>query len=161
MHLRKYTGQLFLLSGCTAILLLSSFVKPVSDLGQLSARRVVVNDSVPVKEIDESIFQRVETEASFPGGFTGWKEFLEKNLKADVPVRKKAPVGNYTVMVQFVVDKEGNISDIKPLTDHGYGMEKEVVRILKKSPKWIPAVQNGRPVRAYRKQPVTFVVTQN
>ena len=71
---------------------------------------------------------------------------------------KRRPAGSYTVIIQFVVDKEGNISEIKPLTNRGYGMEKEVIRILEKSPKWTPAYQDNRPVKAYRKQPVTFVV---
>ena len=64
------------------------------------------------------------------------------------------------VMVQFVVDKEGRVTDIKPLTKFGFGMEEEVIRILKKSPPWIPAIQFGRSVKAYRKQPVTFVVAR-
>jgi len=70
-----------------------------------------------------------------------------------------APQGIYTVMVQFTVDKYGYITDIKALTNHGYGMEKEVIKLLKKSPKWSPAFQDGRNVKAYRRQPVTFTVS--
>ncbi|MEQ1678624.1 MAG: energy transducer TonB, partial [Chitinophagaceae bacterium] len=44
------------------------------------------------------------------------------------------------------------------LTNHGYGMEEEAMRVIKKGPKWTPAVQNGRQVKAYRKQPITFQV---
>ena len=62
------------------------------------------------------------------------------------PVDNGAPEGTYTVYVQFVVDKEGNISDVKALTNHGYGMEEEAVRVIKKGPNWTPAIQNGRPV---------------
>jgi protein TonB len=58
-----------------------------------------------------------------------------------------------------VVDKEGNISDLRALTNHGYGMEQEAVRVIQKGPKWTPAQQNGRHVKAYRKQPITFQVT--
>jgi protein TonB len=57
------------------------------------------------------------------------------------------------------VDKEGNISDVRPLSSHGFGMEEEAMRVIKKGPKWSPAVQNGRQVKAYRKQPITFVVS--
>jgi protein TonB len=64
------------------------------------------------------------------------------------------------VVVQFIVAKDGTVSDIKALTRYGYGMEQEVVRIIKKSPKWSPAQQNGRTVNAYRKQPITFVVQE-
>jgi protein TonB len=62
-------------------------------------------------------------------------------------------------VVQFIVDKEGNISDVKALTNQGYGMEDEAVRVIKKGPNWTPAQQNGRYVKAYRKQPITFVVS--
>jgi protein TonB len=85
---------------------------------------------------------------------------LQTNLKADIPVRRKAPAGIYTVVVQFIVDKKGSISDIEALTAFGYGMEGEVVRVLRKSPKWLPAQMNGGPVKAYRKQPITFEVTE-
>lgn len=103
-------------------------------------------------------FERVEIEASYPGGLEAWKKFLLKNLKAEVPVNNNAPIGQYTVIVQFIVDREGAVSDIKALTNHGYGMEEEVIRIIKKSGTWSPATQGGRTVKAYRKQPVTFLV---
>jgi protein TonB len=111
------------------------------------------------KEDDENkVFEKVEIEASFPGGESGWRRFLERNLDPNVPVDNGAPEGQYTVWVQFIVDKEGNISDVKALTNHGYGMEDEAVKTIKRGPKWVPAQQNGRQVKAYRKQPITFVV---
>jgi protein TonB len=58
------------------------------------------------------------------------------------------------------VNENGKLSDIKPLTKYGYGMEEEVVRLMKTSPDWIPAMQNGRNVTAYKKQTVTFVITE-
>lgn len=109
---------------------------------------------------DSTIFTAVDKEAYFTGGDEAWRNFLIANLKADVPVRKKAPAGTYTVIIQFIVDTEGNVSDIKALTEWGYGMEAEVMRLLRKSPKWVPAILKGRPVKAYRKQPVTFVVIE-
>jgi periplasmic protein TonB len=111
------------------------------------------------KEEDENkIFEKVEVEASFPGGEREWRKYLERNLDANTPVDNGAPEGSFTVVVQFIVDKEGNISDVRPLTKHGFGMEDEAVKIIKKGPKWVAAIQNGRSVKAYRKQPVTFVV---
>jgi hypothetical protein len=107
---------------------------------------------------NEKIFGKVEIEATFPGGNTGWRKFLELNLRSDIPVNKGAPAGIYTVWIQFVVDKHGVISDIKPLTSWGFGMEEEVVRVIRKAPNWEPAIQNGKPVKAYRKQPVAFQI---
>jgi protein TonB len=112
------------------------------------------------KEEDENkIFDKVEIEAKFPGGDAKWRQYLERNLSANVPVDNGAPEGTYTTVIQFVVDKEGNISDVRPMTSHGYGMEEEAMRVIKKGPAWTPAVQNGRQVKAYRKQPITFQVT--
>lgn len=133
-------------------------------ISTISAPLFAQSTSTPAKdsleEDDFEIFDRVEIEASYPGGETAWRRFLEQNLNAAVPANKKAPVGVYTVVVQFVVDKEGKVSAIKPLTTYGYGMEEEVVRILRKAPRWNPAIQDGRQVRAYRKQPVTFMVME-
>jgi protein TonB len=112
------------------------------------------------KDDDENkVFEKVEVEAAFPGGEREWRKYLERNLDANTPVDGGAPEGTYTVQIQFIVDKEGAISDVKALTSHGYGMEEEAVKVIKKGPKWVPAVQNGRQVKAYRKQPITFVVS--
>ena len=104
---------------------------------------------------------RTQSEAEFAGGNGAWRNFLTHNLNASTPVEKGAPEGIYTVIVRFIVDKDGIISDIKPETNFGYGMEAEVVRILKSSPPWIPAIQYGISVNAYRRQPITFLVEDN
>ncbi|MDP4262984.1 MAG: energy transducer TonB [Bacteroidota bacterium] len=107
-----------------------------------------------------TIFTKVEKEAYFPGGLQSWNKFLEKNLNAGVPVENGAPIGKYTVTIQFIVDIDGKLSGFKALSGQGYGMENEVIRVLQKSPRWIPAVQDGHPVKAYRKQSFTFYVTK-
>ena len=110
------------------------------------------------KEDENKIFEKVEIEASFKGGEGAWRKYLERNLNPSAPVDNGAPEGTYTVFVQFVVSKDGSISDVRALTKHGYGMEEEAVRVIKKGPAWTPAIQNGRSVNAYRKQPITFQV---
>lgn len=111
-------------------------------------------------EPEPEIFTKVEIDAKYPGGTGAWTNFLTRNLRGDVPVENGASPGNYTVVVQFVVDVEGNVSDVRPLTNLGYGMESEAVRVLKRSGRWEPAIQNGRKVKAYRKQPITFQVLE-
>lgn len=108
--------------------------------------------------IDGKDFIKVDSEADFIGGIDSWREYLKKNLNGSVPAENGSPVGLYKVIVQFIVDIDGSVSNIEPLTKMGYGMEQEVVRILKKSGKWTPAILNGKPVKAYRKQPVTFLL---
>lgn len=112
------------------------------------------------KEDENKIFEKVEVEAEFPGGTSAWRRFLERNLNAQVPSDAGAPTGQYTVVVKFIVDKTGTISDVKAITNHGFGMEEEAVRAIKRGPKWTPAIQNGRQVNAYRQQPITFVVAE-
>jgi antitoxin component YwqK of YwqJK toxin-antitoxin module len=109
--------------------------------------------------VTDSVFTREEKEAEFPGGEKGWRSYLERNLNPDIPVNRMAPPRTYTVRVKFIVQTDGSITDITAETYHGYGMEEEVIRVLKNGPKWIPAVQYGRKVKAYRIQPVTFVVS--
>jgi protein TonB len=111
------------------------------------------------KEDENQIFEKVEIEASFKGGESAWRKYLERNLNPNAPVDNGAPEGTYTVYVQFVVSKDGSISDVRALTNHGYGMEAEAIKVIRKGPAWVPAVQNGRSVNAYRKQPITFQVT--
>lgn len=108
----------------------------------------------------DQTFTKVEVEAAFPGGASAWAKYVQRSLNANVPIDNEAPSGSYQVVVQFIVDKEGNVSDVKALTNHGYGMEEEAVRVIKRGPKWTPAIQNGRNVRAYRKQPITFIVSE-
>lgn len=115
---------------------------------------------VEEKVDDNMIFEKVEIEASFPGGEAKWRQYLERNLSSFNPADEGAPAGTYTTYVQFVVDKEGNISDVRALTNHGYGMEDAAMRVIKKGPKWNPAIQNQRQVKAYRKQPITFRVEE-
>ncbi len=117
--------------------------------------------AAPAKVVeDDAPFTKVEIEASFPGGAGKWKQYLEGNLNAQVTADNSAPPGTYQVIVQFIVSKDGTISDVTPLTSFGYGMEAEAVRAIKKGPKWTPAQQNGNIVKAYRKQPITFVVPE-
>lgn len=112
------------------------------------------------KDDENKIFEKVEIEATFPGGDAAWKRYLERNLSNFNPADNGAPAGTYTVYVQFVVDKEGAISDVRALTNYGYGMEDQAVKVIKKGPPWTAAIQNGRKVKAYRKQPITFVVQE-
>jgi hypothetical protein len=114
-----------------------------------------------VKEPEpEKIFTKVETEATFPGGSDKWRQYLQNNLNANAPVENNAPAGTYTVIVQFVVMKDGSAQDIRAITHVGYGLEEEAIRVITNGPKWLPAYQNGKAVNSYKKQPVTFIRQQ-
>jgi periplasmic protein TonB len=110
-------------------------------------------EAKPVKEPE--IWEKVEIDARFAGN---WENFLRKNLNSMVPVDNSAPAGRYKVAIRFVVDVDGTVSDITPLTNIGFGMEQEAVRVLKKAAKWEPAFQNNHHVKAYRTQIIIFEV---
>lgn len=147
----------------------SSAISRYGEKGRHGVIEIILKDeTLKIKELKisesteniDKVFDKVEIEASFPGGDEKWRNYIERNANGQVATENGAPVGIYTVIVQFVVDKEGNISDVRALTKHGYGMEAEVIRIIQKGPKWNPAIQLGRNVKAYRKQPVTFQVSE-
>ena len=107
---------------------------------------------------DDKIFTKVENEPKFSGGDSAWKHYLQKNLNPAIPINNGAPAGTYRVIVKFIVSKDGSISNVEPETKHGYGMETAAAELIKKGPKWEPAVQNNLIVTAYKKQPITFVI---
>lgn len=124
----------------------------VNGVIEMKAVRIINNSASTTK---------IDTEAGFPGGDVAWRKYLTHNLNAATPVENGAPSGKYTVMILFQIDADGSVKDIKAITNHGYGMEKEAIRIIKKGPKWVPANQGGVNVSSYRKQPLTFVVTSS
>lgn len=120
--------------------------------------------AAPKVDDDNQTFTSVEIEADFPGGRQAWTKFLERNLDAQTPTNSGAPAGKYTVIVTFIVDKQGNISDVRGEMEGGgndYGCISEAERIIKKGPSWKPGIQNGRPVKSYKKQRITFIVSED
>ncbi len=103
-------------------------------------------------------FHTVQRMAQFPGGTEAWANFLRHNLRSEIPAESGAPAGSYTVNVSFLVDRNGNISEVKAISDPGYGAAAEAVRVIQRGPKWQPAEQNGRPVIYRQLQQITFVV---
>ena len=115
----------------------------------------------PKQEEDyDKVFTVVQIPAEFPGGIPAWSKYLERNLNRDLPVENGAPPGKYTVIVSFIVDKNGGISEVKAENDPGFGTKDEAVRVIKRGPNWKPAVQNGRQVIYRHKQSITFMVSE-
>ena len=101
----------------------------------------------------------VETDARFVDSTNGWDNYLTATINTAVPVVNCAPQGSYKIEIRFLIDKDGTVKDIKALTVHGFGMEAEVIRVIRQSPKWIPATRNGRVVRCYKRQSFIFAVS--
>ncbi len=105
--------------------------------------------------IPNFIFQKL---ASFKDGEQGWTEYLQKNLQTNIPIKKKAPTGEYTVILNFEVSPSGNIVNVSAENDPGYGTKEEAIRVLKKSPKWEPAILYGKNVPFHLRQSIVFEV---
>jgi protein TonB len=84
----------------------------------------------------------LEIKPEFPGGYKKFYEYIAKNYRTP-----DFPGLNGQLMISFVVEKDGSITDIKVLKDLGYGTGEEAIRILKKCPNWTPAEQKGKKVR--------------
>lgn len=116
--------------------------------------RVLVIDTT---ENGDTIHSKLHIDPHYPGD---WRKFVRENLRADIGRKNGAPVGTHIVMVKILVDTFGKVTNIKPMTKRGYGMEEEAVRVIKLSGKWIPGILNGKKVFAYRKQPFMFHVLE-
>ncbi|RYY62229.1 MAG: hypothetical protein EOO05_03505 [Chitinophagaceae bacterium] len=99
-------------------------------------------------------------EAFYPGGEMAFHRFISQNLNPDIPVKKGAPAGLYRVLVQFVIAKDGSVADIKAATSYGFGMEQEAIRVVRRSPQWVPGTIFGQPFVAHRIQPISFLVEE-
>jgi len=107
-------------------------------------------------------FTSVQVEAKYPGGPAAWKKYLERNLRQQTPVDNGAPPGQYVVVVSFLVAKDGTTSEVKAISapDPDYGTSDEAVRVIERSGKWQPAIQNGRQVIYREKQKIIFQVSE-
>jgi periplasmic protein TonB len=121
---------------------------PASDDG-----KGVVEAPKKVEEDWDKTFTKVEIESDYPGGTSAWQRYLNKSLKYPQEAIDQEIQG--TVIVQFIVDKAGNVSDVEAISGPNE-LREEAVRVIKKSGQWTPAVQNGRQVKSYKKQPITF-----
>jgi protein TonB len=107
------------------------------------------------KEDDNTVFTKVEVEAQFPGGEAKWNQFVQREVERHIDdLVEDGQAG--TCEVQFIVDKEGNVSNVEALTMKGTVLARIATDAIRRGPKWIPAIQNGRQVKAWRRQKITF-----
>jgi TonB-dependent SusC/RagA subfamily outer membrane receptor len=108
--------------------------------------------------VEGGIYTGTQETPNFPGGLPAWAKYLERNLDKDIVKKNGGLPGRYTVTVSFIVDKTGSVSDVTAENDPGYGTREEALRLIRKGPKWKPAMQNGNPVIYRHRQPITFYV---
>jgi len=89
---------------------------------------------------------KVDKTAAFPGGSAAWQKFLLNNFSFDPTVKHNVPAGTYKALLSFVVSKDSVLKDFKKISNHPKGVDEAFLRVMLKSPPWIPATFNGQPV---------------
>ena len=122
--------------------------------GEVLKAKEVIAQPEPPKEEETKVFDVVEVMPSFPGGQGALFEWLSKNIKYPVVAEENGVQGR--VIVSFVVERNGSITDVQVVKSVDPSLDKEAVRVVKAMPHWIPGKQNGSAVRVKFTVPVTF-----
>ena len=109
----------------------------------------------PVVEKNEPLLP--SRQPQFPGGTAAWLNFLSRHLR---PPQDMEAGEKRSCQIRFSVDEEGVITNFQVVQSGGAEFDNEVIRVLKKMPKWLPAIQNGKPTTVSFTQPVTFVAQE-
>jgi TonB family protein len=103
----------------------------------------------------DGVFKSEQIEVTYPGGPSGWMSYLNRTFKYPLDAQQHQIQG--TVVVQFIVDETGKVSDIEAVSGpRSGGLREETIRLIKKSGNWTPAIWNGYRVKSYKRQPITF-----
>ena len=133
-------------------LILLCFTCAIKNYGQTVANSYgKIDVEITKQKRPKNIFAKVEITSVFRGGDSSWTKSLETSLNQSLSFRNGAKKGKYTVSVVFMISKDGSISEVRCIADPGFGMCEEVLRVVAKSRRWVPAEQHGRQVREYRK----------
>lgn len=120
-----------------------------------------MSDSVVVEKTHKTMLNQdsavVDVVPEFPGGDKKRMKFIKKNLK--YPLSAKVEKIQGTVYIQFIIEPDGSITNVRIKKDIGHGCGEEAARIVKLMPKWKPAMQGGKPVRTEFNLPVRFMLS--
>lgn len=106
------------------------------------------------RNVKDEPFVVVEKMPSFPGGEEELLKFIQSNVKYPWSAKEVGQEG--TAYIEFIVEKDGSITQVKSLRDIGFGIEEEAMRVVKKMPKWEPGEQRGKKVRVRFTIPIKF-----
>ncbi len=133
-------------------------VKGNSDQGEiLKVTQRVETEPVkaePKPEVENKVFDVVEQMPSFPGGPSALMQYLSSNIKYPVVAQENGVQGR--VVVSFVVERDGSITDVQVARSVDPSLDREAQRVVRSMPRWIPGKQNGQAVRVKYNVPVAF-----
>lgn len=107
-----------------------------------------------VSQKNQKVFEIVEQMPEYPGGMMAMMEFLQKNMKYPADAEKQKVQGK--VMVSFIVETNGSISDVKVMKNVFPSLDAEAIRVVKAMPRWTPGKQKGKVVRVHFSLPITY-----
>ena len=113
---------------------------------------VISQEKIP--EDYTGLYFNTDKECSFPGGLHEWSRYISQAITKHIDELSDVDYG--TVLIRFVVDSSGNISDVRPLTKKYSTIAKIAFNAIDAGPKWVPAERNGKKVKTIRVQPVTL-----
>lgn len=117
------------------------------------------NADGPIPRLDgDVVYSSVDQMPQFPGGLNGLMEFLNTNIVYPTVAAEKNIEGK--VLIQFVVEKDGSVGEIKILRSIDPNLDYEAIRLCKMMPKFIPGMLDGKPVRVWYTLPINFMLTE-
>lgn len=126
----------------------------VTDNTKVEAITIRTPDPEPEEEESEKIFTIVEETAAPKGGMAAFYQYVSENIKYPVQAKRMNIQGR--VYVEFVIAKDGTLTDVHIVKGIGAGCDEEAVRIVQGAPPWKPAKQRGKPVRQRYTLPIVF-----
>lgn len=131
-------------------------VLDVEVIEETALEEIEIIEIVEEEVVADEIFLIVEQQPLPYGGYEGFYDYVGKELK--YPDRAMRLGVSGTVYVQFVIEKDGSITQIEVVRGIGAGCDEETIRVLENAPNWIPGNQRGVPVRVKKIMPIRFVI---
>lgn len=120
----------------------------------LKAVEEIAAPEPPKHEEENKVFDVVEQMPAFPGGQAALRQYLSSHVKYPAVAEENGISGRVTI--QFVVERDGSVTDVRTMKSVDPSLDREAERVVKSMPKWIPGKQNGSPVRVKYFVPVVF-----
>lgn len=119
------------------------------------------NSDQPVEVVDNNVYSSagLEVQPEFPGGWGKFGQYVAQKYRVDEISERAGQDLKGRVIVEFVVEKDGSLTDIKVIRDLGFGTGEEAIRVLKSMPKLKPGEQNGKKVRARFSLPISVTIS--
>lgn len=129
-------------------------IKPVVNGNKSDSSHFITDEDIVISP--NTVVEYPDIEPDFPGGYDNWINWLSDNF---VYPELDLEIGNQGIVyLQFIIEKDGTITDIEIIKGVSSGIDKEAKRLLKKSPKWIPGKVSGLEVRTRLRIPINFVI---